>query len=345
MISRSRAFISALCLLACGYPAGSHAQAAQVEHGNVFFDVSPDGEQIAFSSADGDLYIFDLKARTVRQVTKTEATESAPAYSPDGKSLIYVSTPKEAKGESIFRIMIDGTDATQLTSDADVLDSGPVYSRDGSRIAFARARRHRPYSLGGWTWDDWDVWVMDADGGNLKRLTEKNHYGVSDVRFAPDGVTLLFSAENDAANLDLRKLTKNVFEVAVDGLAPPKTGVPQPTSANDCAAWASAPAFSPDSSQLAIISDRDAKFDYDVVLIDLASGMPRSLGATAVSEYNQQPVFAADGKSIYFLAGTEENWGSRAIYSLWSIGVDGKNAREIANSELFTKPKEWRDAE
>jgi hypothetical protein len=33
-----------------------------VEHGNVAFDISPDGERIVFAAADGDLYLFNLKA-------------------------------------------------------------------------------------------------------------------------------------------------------------------------------------------------------------------------------------------------------------------------------------------
>jgi TolB protein len=339
MISRSRLLIPALCLLGCNYLAECHADArSQIEHGNVFFDVSPDGEQIAFSSADGDLYLFDLSARTVSQLTETVAVESAPAYSPDGKSLVYVSTEKDRRGNCIFRFLVDGTGAEQLTSDEDVSDWGPAYSRDGSQIAFARAHKYRPYSLGGWVWDDWDVYAMDADGGNVKRLTHNNYYGSgSSVTFSPDGKKLLFCADSSDLNF-------NVFEVAVDGSAPPKTGVPQPTSAGDYAAWASDPAYSADGQQVAVISDRDTKFGYDILLIDLASGNPRALRVTTVSDYNKQPVFAPDSKQIYFLAGTEENAGSRAIFSLWSIGADGKNAHEVADSQLFTNPRAWRDS-
>jgi Tol biopolymer transport system component len=93
--------------------------------------------------------------------------------------------------------------------------------------------------------------------------------------------------------------------------------------------------------RLVVISDRDAAYQYDLILIDLASGRSKALGATSVSRYNQQPVFTPDGRRILFLAGTEWNSGSRAIFSLWSIDLDGKNAKEIADSQLFTDPRKW----
>jgi len=43
-----------------------------------------------------------------------------------------------------------------------------------------------------------------------------------------------------------------------------------------------------------------------------------------------------------FLAGTESNASSRAIFSLWVVDTDGKNARRIADSGLFTNPLGWK---
>ncbi len=43
-----------------------------IEHGNVAFDISPDGKQIVFSAADGDLYLFNLETRDVRRLTSTK---------------------------------------------------------------------------------------------------------------------------------------------------------------------------------------------------------------------------------------------------------------------------------
>lgn len=327
---RTSVIFSSLVLAGCG---------SQIEHGNVAFDISPDGEQVAFSSADGDLFIFELEARTVRQLTKTAAIESTPATSPDGKSIIYAATAEDRSGSRIFQILLDGTGAKPLTNDADVFDRLPTYSPDGLQIAFARARRHRPYSMGGWRWDDWDVYVADVDGGNIKRLTQNSYYEIGGVEFSADGKTILYSADNNRGASDLKS---NVFEVPVDGSAPPAPAIPQPTAPGKYAAWASQPAFSPNGKKLVVISDRAAAYQYDLVLIDVASGKSKALDATRVSRYNQQPVFTSDGRRILFLAGTEWNAGSRPIFSLWSIDLDGRNAREIADSQLFKDPGKWR---
>ncbi len=311
---------------------------SQVEHANVAFDVCTDGEHVVFASASGDLFQFNLNARKVSRLTKTTEIESSPVYSSDGKNVIYTAASIDGKNSHVFRIMPDGTQSEQLTRGTEVFDWKPVYSRDGSQIAFARAHKHRPYSMGGWTWDDWDIYVMDVDGSNVARLTHNNYYGISGVEFSPSGRSILFSADNNRAASDL---DKNVFKISVNGSDFPKPGVPQPTSISKYAAWASEPAFSPDGKTIVVISDRKSSYQYDLLLIDADFANTKSLNATTVSRYNKHPVFAENGRRVFFLAGTERNAGSRSIFSLWSIDVDGTNAKEIADSELFTDPMNW----
>jgi Tol biopolymer transport system component len=53
------------------------------------------------------------------------------------------------------------------------------------------------------------------------------------------------------------------------------------------------------------ISDRAEPFQYDVYVMPLEGKTPIPLHVTSVAHYNQNPRFAADGKSVWFLAGTE----------------------------------------
>ena len=311
---------------------------SQAEHAKVSFDVSPDGKQVVFASDDGDIYLFDLNSSKVRQLTRSVAIESSPTYSPDGTNIVYADSQDRKVGH-IFRILLDGTHGEQLTNDPEVLDSCPIYSPDGTRIAFARAHCHRPYSMGGWTWDDWDVYIMDVRGTSVTRLTHKNYRAINRVVFSRDGNSILFSADNNRAVSDL---TSNVFEVSVEGSDhPPKPAVPQPTTTGKYAAWAFEPNCSPDGKKIVVISDRAVPFHYDLVVIDVASGSAEVLGATSVSHYNSLPVFTPDGQRILFLAGAGQDTGSRPTFSLWSIGVDGKNAKKMAGSQLFTDPMKW----
>lgn len=313
-------------------------ESPQVEHANVAFDVSKEGDLIVFASASGDLFQFNLNARTVSQLTNSANIESSPVYSTDGKQVIYTAAAMDQKSSHIFRILPDGTQKEQLSHGIEVFDWTPAHSPNGLEIAFARAHKHRPYSMGGWTWDNWDVYVMDVDGNNVRRLTHMNYYGISGVVFSPSGKSILYSADNNRAASDL---DTNVFEISVDGSNPPKPGVPQPTSIGKYASWASEPAFSPDGKKLVVISDRKSSFQYDLLLIDADSANTKHLNATTVSRYNKGPVFSPSGGQVFFLAGTEWNSRSRPIFSLWTIDVDGTNAKEIVDSHLFTGPLNW----
>ena len=310
----------------------------QVEHANVAFDVSPDGKNVCFSSAGGDLFLLDLDTLKVRRLTNTSTKETRPVFSPDNESIVYAADTEDSKGTFIFARSIDGDRVKQLTRDPDVSDSLPRYSPDGAQIVFARAHRHRPYSMGGWTWDDWDVYVMDAGGGNLRRVTQKKHYGINKVLFSRDGQSVIYSAETDRGSSDS---VVSVFEASVDGAASPTSVTSRPKSAGKHYAWASDPGLSADGRYFVFISDRDAPYHYDLVLMDRQNGNSRSLATTQISRYNQHPVFTPDGKRILFLAGTEWNASSRPIFSLWSVDTDGKNAKQIATSGLFTGPLNW----
>lgn len=337
-MSRQVLTLAALVVASLSIVSWSVGRSDQIEHGNVAFDVSADGEVLVFSSAEGDLFLFERATKSVRRLTDTAANETTPAFSPNGEFVVYAATPKDGNGTFIFLRTLDGKRVQQLTSDSGVSDSLPRYSRDGTQIVFARAHRHRRYSMGGWTWDDWDVYVMDSDGENLRRVTRRKHYGINKVLFSPEGATVFYSAEVDR---DASDSTITVFEVSAVDPASPTPVTSKPRSARTHYAWASDPAISPDGRQLAFISDRDTPYHYDVRLLDRQTGKSRSLMATKISQYNQAPVITGGGKQLLFLASTEWNAGSRPIFSLWSMNIDGENAKQVADSGLFTDPIDW----
>ncbi len=164
MIARAAVALLAVVAVIVGVPVIFLRAGGQIEHGNVAFDISPDGEHIVFSAADGDLYSLHLKTLHVLRLTKTDATETTPTFSPDGRSIAYAADVQGSKERLIFVRSMDGKQVQQLTNNPDASDFMPSYSPDGSQIVFARAHLHRPYSMGGWTWDDWDAYVIKSDG-------------------------------------------------------------------------------------------------------------------------------------------------------------------------------------
>ena len=95
---------------------------------------SPDGAWVAFYSGIGqeDIYIVRSDGSELRRLTNDRAYDRRPAWSPDGKRLVF---PSNRTGEfQIWVINADGSGLRPLTHASESL-SAPVWSPDGSRIA------------------------------------------------------------------------------------------------------------------------------------------------------------------------------------------------------------------
>lgn len=94
--------------------------------------LSPDGKRVAFT-AFSKLYVMDLPSGSPRRVTTATDGEFMPAWSPDGRSLAYVTWSRQ--GGQIMSVSPDGGTPRQLTNKA-AFYSYPAYSPDGSKIVF-----------------------------------------------------------------------------------------------------------------------------------------------------------------------------------------------------------------
>ncbi len=135
---------------------------------------SPDGERIAFTGHfDGirEIYVMDSDGSNGQRLTHTPVREGgsfAPEWSPDGQKIVFDST-RDGNFE-IYVMDADGSNVQRLTHNAKV-DARPAWSPDGQRIVFHSARE----GTGTRGRRDFEIYVMDADGGNVERLTFNNH--------------------------------------------------------------------------------------------------------------------------------------------------------------------------
>lgn len=215
--------------------------------------------------------------------------------SPDGKTVAFTY-----RGD-IFTVPATGGSAQRLTSHPGY-DSTPIWSADGSMIAFASDRN------GGA-----DIYVMDSKGGSATRLTYHSGKEVP-MAFSPDGKWVIFSASiQDPAQSALfpnAKLTE-VYRVPVTGgryeqiLATPAQMI----------SWL------PDGKSFLYQDQKGYENEWrkhhtssvtrDVWRYDAASGRHTNLTAHAGEDRN--PVMGNDGKTVYFLS--ERNGGSMNVYS------------------------------
>lgn len=131
---------------------------------------SPDGRHIAFS-AMAQIYVMALAGEAPRRLTGGDAHEFQPSWSPDGRSIVYV-TWNAAEGGHIWRVPATGGEATRLT-DLPSFYSDPVFTPDGREVMALRSshyeRMHRAMEYGAFR--QADVIRLPASGGRPETVT------------------------------------------------------------------------------------------------------------------------------------------------------------------------------
>jgi uncharacterized protein YjdB len=148
----------------------------------------------------------------------------------------------------------------------------PALSPDRTRIAFSSERAGAGY----------DLFVMDADGRNLRRLTSAPGTE-GEPAWSPDGRRLVFTGAS-------REGPPQLYSIQSDG-----TGLRQLTEGKGGSHSAT---ISPDGRQLAFISSRDGKPELYVMPLD--GGEARRLTRTGDKE--SQPRYLADGTLVYVVS-------------------------------------------
>jgi Tol biopolymer transport system component len=135
---------------------------------------SPDGKSIVLSARlkpDSQLYKGNTDGTGFVQLTNSPTRDSDPVFSPDGTRIAF-SHVSNGQGD-ICVMKIDGSEKKCLTSGPEN-DIEPLYSPDGSKIYFSRAsKKSEASALVPSAWQDWDIYAMNADGTDVKKITSQ----------------------------------------------------------------------------------------------------------------------------------------------------------------------------
>ena len=228
----------------------------------------------------------------------------------------------------------DTSDSRPISGTTGAWEESPSWSADGKRLTFTRFNESR---------SEFDIWVIDADGGNQTRVTTGARDG--NPVFTPDGTRIVFDREAGDWDLmivnvdgtDLRSLTDTPeaqeleptvspdgqwVAFADDGIRKmPLAGGPSVEVAN---AHASNPDYSPDGSLIAVEGCANAVIDrYPCGIYTVsASGGPLSPVPVVTDNPEESPMlpaFSPDGTRI-----AAEMWEPRTYgHGIVTVPVTG----------------------
>jgi Tol biopolymer transport system component len=230
-------------------------------------------------------------------------------WSPDGSRIVFSHDPVETPDGDvgIWTMAADGTDLTQLT-DGSSLDGEPQWSPDGSRILFLRhpgALTDDPLRPN----DVLEIFVMDADGSDVRMLYRDRGIVVLQARWSPTGDILFVGDDRDTPGIGL--YTMRGDGSGVELLREGSIGTPQ---------------WSPDGRRILFQSGSR------ILTVDAEGEDERTL----VDGVHGDVVFrwSPDGSRILFTRPVSARRGEE----LWIVSSDGSGRRLVAER------LQWRDA-
>ena len=137
-------------------------------------------------------------------VANFRGSNSAPAWSPDGRTLAVALTLDGLS--QIYLVDASGGGSPRRLTNSPAIDTEPVFSADGRAVFFTSDRGGSP-----------QIYRMPAAGGDATRVTFGSNYNTS-PRISPDGRTLAFLTRREGRFfVGLKDLASGTESVLTDG--------------------------------------------------------------------------------------------------------------------------------
>jgi TolB protein len=242
------------------------------------------------STGNGEIYVTDFDGYNKQSITHDDTIVAAPAWVP-GRLAIYYTSYKRSNPDIFYHNLSTGQ--RRVIAGYSGLNTSAAVSPDGSKVAMILSKSGSP-----------NVWVCNADGTDLKRLTTSSED--SSPCWSPDGQWICF-----ATKVNERRVLAKVPAGGGAIQRIPTSGAPNPTEP-DC---------SPDGKWIAFTS-QTSEFDICVV--------PAGGGAPTVLVQGEDPSWSPNSRTLIF---TRRAGGSHVLSVLDVFTKQVKDIARISGSD------------
>lgn len=283
---------------------------------------SRDGGSLAFvvgRAIGTSLWTVTLKDKELSMLFKGYC--SAPAYSPDGKTLA-IAVPDVRSANKINLIDVNARKATPIN--VETFDGRKIiWSPEGSKLYFSSAWKSEPA-----------IWCVGSDGKKLTRLTAKG-LEASSPALSSDGRNIAFQAVNPGS------YSQEIYVGSVSGAKPLKL------TASSASYWS--PVWSPDGKKLLVQTDTHHK--TEIVAVPAAGGTgkvvasdiePGHVGLHAWLPNSMKLVVSNAGKLMVVDTGIAYN--SKTAQKPFAAVKGGAESPEVKNGRIYYTEWQGKDA-
>lgn len=256
-----------------------------------------------------EVYIMDYDGFNPVKITSRFSHAMAPAWSPDGKKLVFTAITKNAKNVRNHNLFLYDLPSGKINmlSNRQGINSGAAYSPNGAHLALTMSFPGNP-----------EIFLMDPESKVVQRLT--NSYGLDvDPSWSPDGKWLAFVSDRSGRPM--------VYKMEVSG-----ANVQRLTYAGH---YNATPTWSPQGNKVAFAGWDAGKFDIFIMNPDGTNieRLTKNMGN------NEDPDFAPDG---YFIVYSSNRKGKRNLYL---TNVDNTVHRQITSDFGNCEAARWSPAQ
>lgn len=256
-------------------------------------------------SGTKQIYVSDYDGFNPIRITTRYPQATAPAWSPDGKKLVFSAVTKNAKNVRNRNLFVYDFPSRRfsLLSERPGINSGAVFSPSGKQLALTLSYSGQA-----------EVYTMNFDSKETQKLT--SGYGLKvDPSWSPDGKQLAYVSDVSGKSM--------VYKMDANG-----ENVQRLTFAGD---FNATPSWSPAGDKIAFAGSENGKFDLFIMNTDGSTleRLTKNMGD------NEDPDFAPDG---YFIAYSSNRGGKRNIYI---TNVDNTVHRQVTSGFGNCEAPRW----